>query len=230
MEGYGQFCSLAKALEIVGERWTLLVVRELVLGSRRFNEIRRGVPLMSPALLSQRLRSLERAGLVERRCLDGTKGHTYELTPAGRELDPLITSLAEWGQRWVRTRYAPEDLDPSFLMWDIRRCLRRNAFGPTRRVVEFRFPDAPAGKSSYWLVSSPDEADLCHVDPGYPVDLYVTSPLRVMVEIWVGDREVLDAIALGLLDITGDRDLCRCFPEWLGENPVRGVKSALAPA
>jgi DNA-binding HxlR family transcriptional regulator len=125
-KGYGQFCPVAKASEIFGERWTPLIMRELLCGSYRFNDLRRGVPLMSPSLLSQRLKTLERAGIVERRPDPENKSYEYHLTQAGQELRPVIELLGVWGQRWARKRVEPGDLDPSLLMWDIHRRLHIN--------------------------------------------------------------------------------------------------------
>lgn len=226
MNSYGQFCPLSKAVEIVAERWTPLVLRELILGSKHFNEIRRGVPLMSSALLSRRLKTLERAGVVIREEVAGTRRPSYVLSPAGRELEPLIMGLAEWGQRWVRTSYAASDLDPSLLMWDIRRFVRPREFGRDRTVVEFEFSRAPAGKARYWLVSTPDDADLCYLDPGFDVDLYVHAELRAMVQVWVGDLELGTAMRTGLISLDGPSELRRQFPMWLGENPLRNVQDA----
>ncbi|HVA09318.1 MAG TPA: helix-turn-helix domain-containing protein, partial [Acidimicrobiales bacterium] len=155
MEGYGQFCPVSKAAEVLCQRWTPLIVRELLVGSTRFNELRRGVPRCSPALLSQRLRELEAAGIVDR--IDGGGGVFYRLTEAGRELLPVIEGLGVWGQRWVRTDYGPTDLDPGLLLWDVRRNLAAGGMARTTTTIQFVFPKVPTGRRFYWLVDDTHE-------------------------------------------------------------------------
>ncbi len=225
MKGYGQFCPIAKAAEILAERWTFLVVRELVLGSTRFNDLRRGVPLMSSSLLSQRLKYLEREGVVERRPARTGQGFEYGLTEAGRELQPIIMQLGEWGARWVRSRLTDEDLDVALLMWDMHRTVRPDSFPPRRVVVAFEFTDVPHGKRHWWLVSAGDGADLCLTDPGHEVDLYVTTDLRTMTAIWVGDLTLEAAIAAGTLEALGPIELRGRLAAWLGLSKLAGVKS-----
>lgn len=214
MPGYGQFCPMAKAAEILCERWSLVVIRELTAGSRHFNDLRRGVPLMSPTLLSRRLKQLEAAGVVAR--VQDERGIGYELTRAGAELGPLVELMARWGSKWVRRRLSDDDLDAGLLMWDIRRTVDASHFPDRRIVVQFQFADAPAGKREWWLVSRDGMIDLCLENPGFDVDVAVKAPLHVMTAVWM--RDVTFQVArrsLGLT-ITGKRDLCRSFPEWLG--------------
>ena len=165
MTGYGQFCPIAKAAQILAERWTPLVLRELICGSTRFNDLRRGVPLMSSSLLSQRLKFLEREGVIERWPAAAGHGFEYHLTAAGRELEPMIMLMGEWGARWVRSQLAPEDLDVTLLMWDMRRKVRPEQFPARRVVVAFEFSDVPQSKRRWWLVSEGKKADLCVTDP-----------------------------------------------------------------
>jgi len=226
MKGYGQFCPIAKASEILAERWTPLVLRELVCGSTRFNEIHRGVPLMSRGLLAQRLRVLCDAGLVERRAASTGHGHEYHLTQAGSELEPLIFQLGEWGARWVRSRLTHEDLDASLLMWDIRRNARPARFPRRRTVVAFEFLDAPRARRFWWLVSENDEVDLCALDPGFEVDLRVRGRLPSLTAVWMGDRRFDDEIASGNLEVLGAQDLRQRLPEWLGLSPFAGIAPA----
>jgi DNA-binding HxlR family transcriptional regulator len=180
MKGYGQFCPVAKAAEILAERWTPLVLRELTCGSTRFNDLRRGVPLMSSSLLSQRLKFLEQEGVIERRRARSGRGYEYHLTDAGQELQPLIRTMGEWGQRWVRSRFGPEDLDVALLMWDMKRSVRPENFPRRRIVVAFEFTEAPPNKSHWWLVSEQTEVDLCLNDPHGPTDL------RRRLTAWLG--------------------------------------------
>lgn len=224
MVTYGQFCPVAKTSEILCERWVPLILRELMLGSARFTEIRRGVPLISTAMLSTRLKQLVAHEIITRE----ESGHDveYRLTPAGWELYPIIEAMGVWGQRWVRSRYTIDELDPSLLMWDMRRMLQPDGLGPARTVVEIRFRRAPTGRSTFWLVVDAS-IDLCLVDPGYSVDLHVLSSLRAMTEVWMGDRSMNSAIADGSIQLSGSRSLVRRFPAWLGHHPVLG---GIAPA
>jgi DNA-binding HxlR family transcriptional regulator len=224
MAGYGQFCPVSKTSEVLCERWMPLIVRELLCGSRRFGEIQRGVPVISPTLLTKRLRQLEGAGVIER--VAGGHGHEYVPTEAGWELYPIIEAMGTWGQRWARSRYTPDELDPSLLMWDMRRMLRPGGLAPSRTVIEFRFSRAPVGRSAYWLVVD-DAIDLCLVDPGHPVDLCVRADLRALTEVWMGDRTMRDAIAAGAIELKGSPRLAGRFPDWLGQHPILGP---IAPA
>jgi DNA-binding HxlR family transcriptional regulator len=205
---------MAKAAEILCERWSLVVIRELTAGSRRFNDLRRGVPLMSPTLLSRRLKQLEAAGVVAR--VRDERGLGYELTEAGAELAPMIGLMAQWGSKWVRRRLGHDDLDAGLLMWDIRRTVDASRFPARRVVVRFRFADAPAGKREWWLVSQAGAVDLCLEDPGFDVDVVVEAPLHVMTAVWMRDITFHEAVRSFGAAITGERSLCRKFPEWLG--------------
>ena len=219
MSSYGQFCPMAKAAEILCERWSLLVIRELTAGSRHFNDLRRGVPLMSPSLLSRRLKQLEAAGVVAR--AQDERGIGYVLTPAGAELQPLVGLMAEWGSKWVRRRLGNDDLDAGLLMWDMRRTVDPSRFPPDRRiVVRFEFADASPGKRSWWLVSQHDGIDLCLEDPGFDVDVLVEAPLHVMTAVWMRDVPFRSATRSLGLKVSGERDICRRLPEWLGASAL----------
>jgi DNA-binding HxlR family transcriptional regulator len=231
MKGYGQFCPIAKAAEILAERWTPLVLRELICGSTRFNDLRRGVPLMSSSLLSQRLRFLEQEGVIERRAGRAGRGFEYRLTDAGRALEPLIMSMGDWGARWVPSRLGPEDQDVALLMWDMHRRVRPENFPRRRTVVAFEFTDAPHNKRHWWLVSENSEADLCLTDPGHEVDLFIATDVRTMTAVWTGDLSLDSAIASGALEVQGPRDLRRRLNAWLGLSVFAPIRSkALAPA
>jgi DNA-binding HxlR family transcriptional regulator len=181
---YHQFCPVAKAMELLDERWTMLIIREMVAGSVRFNELRRGLPRMSPTLLSKRLEQLVRAGVVAR--VGTGNDRRYALTQAGRELRPVVEAVGTWGIRWIGN-LGDQDLDPKLLLWDMRRNIDHGVVPTGRTVVEFRFPDAPPRTRAWWLIITADEADVCDTDPGYPVDLRVCADLRSMVGIWRGD-------------------------------------------
>jgi DNA-binding HxlR family transcriptional regulator len=216
MKGYGQFCPIAKAAEIVAERWTPLVLRELVVGSTHFNDLRRGVPLMSSSLLSRRLKRLELEGVVERRPAPTGHGWEYHLTPAGRELEPLIMMMGDWGARWVRGRLAADDLDVGLLMWDMHRRVRPDQFPARRIVVGFEFSGVAKGKRHWWLVSEGSAVDLCVTDPGYEVDIFIHSDVRTMTAVWIGNMRLAQAMETGRLEVHGPPQLRAKFGSWLG--------------
>ncbi len=178
MPTYGQFCPVAKTSELLCERWMPLILRELMCGSARFSEIERGVPLISPALLTKRLRQLTSAGVAERTATG--RDITYALTPAGWELYPIIEAMGIWGQRWARSRYGPDELDPSFLMWDMRRMLAPTGLADRPTVIEFRIRGGPPRKTRYWLVVEDTGIDLSLIDPQREVDLCVEATLKVL--------------------------------------------------
>lgn len=227
---YGQFCPVAMAAELLSTRWTIILLRELVAGSRRFNELRRGLPRMSPALLSQRLRELECAGVVERGPSPFEPGvFEYRLTEAGLELEPLIEAFGRWGQRWVRSELSLERLDAQLLMWDMRRRLVVDEMPARRTVIQFRYPERPPIERSWWLIVEPGmPIDLCWVDPGFDVDLYVSTDLRTMTAIWMGVEGVQDALSDERMHLTGNRDLARSIQRWLGLSPFATVERAVA--
>ena len=190
--GYKQFCPVAMASEILCSRWTIVLMRELIAGSTRFNDLRRGVPKMSPSLLSQRLKDLEHHGIVERRPVKSEKGvFEYHLTRAGQDVRAIVEAMGFWGQKWVGSANSLDNLDPTLLMWDMRRNLNPNPLPKRRVVVEFLYPELPSSKRQWWLVIEPDgEVDLCWSDPGFGIDLYVATSLRAMTAIWMGLRTV----------------------------------------
>lgn len=214
---YGHLCPLAKATEILAERWTLLVIRELLSGAKRFNEIRRGVPLVSPSLLAQRLRRLEREGLISRE--PSGSGHAYRLTEAGHELAPVIRRLSLWGERWVLGHIDRHRPEAATLMWAVRRRVDPSAFGQGRTVVQFEFTDQPQAKRYWWLINEPSTVDLCLKDPGFDVALYVVTDLETMADIWVGKRPLSTAISSGSLELSGPARVRRAFSAWLLLSP-----------
>lgn len=226
---YGQFCPVAMAAEIVCSRWTALVVRELLSGSKRFNDIRRGVPRMSPSLLSKRLKELERAGVIEMRRAGRGSSAEYVLTKAGEDLRSVIMPLGSWGQRWIDPTVSLKNLDPSLLMWDMRRNLNPTPIPQRRATVRFEYPELTRGRQFWWLVIDKGLVDLCLVDPGYDVDLYIRCPLRSMTAIWMGGTTVREEIAAGRLELTGEKAIARSMQTWLGLSPfAREKKRAVA--
>jgi len=218
------------AAEILCTRWTMVVLRELMAGSTRFNELRRGVPRMSPALLSQRLKELEQAGLIMRRPVRGEPGTLdYRLTEAGDDLKPVMEAFGRWGQRWISSELSLTKLDVSLLMWDMRRNLDPRPLPRRRSIVAFQYPELPAGQRNWWLLVDPAAGvDLCSIDPGFDVDLYVSTDLRTMTAIWMGLETVRQAVSGGRLKITGDRKLAADIQTWLGLSPFARERPAAA--
>jgi DNA-binding HxlR family transcriptional regulator len=228
---YNQFCPVAMASEILCTRWTLIVLRELICGSTRFNELRRGVPRMSPALLSKRLKELEAAGVVSRtKSAAGPDLYEYRLTPAGEELKPIIEHVGVWGHRWVSTKSSLDNLDPNLLMWDIRRRIAPKAMPQQRRhTIQVILQDQPESKRNWWLVVGPgDDVDLCVVDPGFEVDLYLVTDLRTMTEIWMGYTTIARAKSDEKLVVTGSRELEAGLETWLGLSSFAGLEKRVA--
>jgi DNA-binding HxlR family transcriptional regulator len=223
---YRQFCPVAMAAEILCTRWTVVLLREFLAGSTRFNDLRRGVPRMSPALLSQRLRDLESDGILCRTPSPGEPGVLeYRLTEAGRALEPLVEAFGVWGQRWVESELSLQHLDVSLLMWDMRRNLDPIPLPKRRSVIHFQYPELPAAQRSWWLLVGPSGAvDLCSVDPGFDVDLYVSTDLRTMTAIWMGLDNVRAAQGAQRLMLTGDRRLAVDMQAWLGLSPFAKVR------
>src|SRR5215475_5977727 len=197
MKSYGQFCPVAKACEIFGERWTPLILRELAYGSTRFNDLRRGVPLLSPTVLSDRLRALEKAGVVERRRSSTGKGLEYHLTVAGQQFKPIILALGEWGQRWARSDFSSGELDAGLLMWDVHRSVKAKEFPPGRIVIQFEFKDLRPPKRYFWLINTPQDVDICITDPGFEIDLCVVTDLCTLTRVWCGDLPLRRTVASG---------------------------------
>jgi DNA-binding HxlR family transcriptional regulator len=215
MTSYGQFCPVAKATEIVGEKWTLLILRELLLGTCRFNDFQRSLSRMSPTILTKRLKHLEQRGVVVRKPLSGQKGYEYRLTAAGKELEPLVETLAVWGMRWARGQMSDDELDVELLMWDIHRRILTQHLPDGQTVLCMSFTDLHKHKT-WWLVIDGDDVDLCTEDTGKDVDLYVTTELRTMVEIWEGDADLKKAIRDDRVTAIGDKSLIRTMPDWFG--------------
>ena len=213
--GYGQFCPVALAAEVLAERWTPLVIRELLLGSVRFNDLQRGVPRMSSALLSRRLKELQFAGILERRRGE-SGGWEYHLTPSGQELFPVVEKMGLWAQRWLRHKLAePANLDPDLLMWDIRRTVVNQGQPADRRyVVEFQLSGVPTSRRRYWLVFESGHVDLCYKDPGFDAALFVATSLGALTQVWLGHVTLDQAIREERLRLEGSRRDVSAFRSW----------------
>jgi DNA-binding HxlR family transcriptional regulator len=221
MKTYGQYCPIAQAAEILNQRWTLLILRDLLYGARRFNEIRKFVPLMSPTLLSRRLRELEASGLINRAKNKTTGVIEYHPTLAAAELAPVIELLGAWGQRWVRNRLKEDELDASMLMATIHSLVDASRFPPGRTVVAILFTDDPPLQKEawrldqWWLVVDGGEVELCLRDPGYEIDVFVTTDLRTFTRYYMGDFAFRDAARSGAIEVIGPKPLVDAFERWM---------------
>jgi DNA-binding HxlR family transcriptional regulator len=223
-ETYGQFCTVARGAEALCERWTPLVVRELLCGSKRFNELHRGVPRMSTNLLAQRLRHLEEIGVIQRTATG--KVWEYSLTEAGEELRPIIMALGHWGARWIGSRLRDDQLDAGLLMWDVRRFARIETFPSRPVVIQFKFRDARPGEQQWWLVVEQGVADLCRDDPGRELTLVVDSSVRALTEVWAGDRTPQEVLQSRELRVDGAALDTQSLWRWLGTSAFAGTRSA----
>ena len=225
--GYGQFCPVAKACEIFAERWTPLILRELMCGSSRFGELHQGLRKMSRTLLSARLRELQDAGIVHSEERANGHGREYRLTAVGEELRPMIMLLGEWGQRWLQARVDSADLDVFLLMTDMQRNLRVANLPLQRTVVRFDFRGVPRNMAqgrTWWLVLGSGAVDLCHKNPGFEVDLVVDADLRAFAEVWLGRQPLASAIRSESVTLRGPRALVRAFPSWFALSVFAATK------
>jgi DNA-binding HxlR family transcriptional regulator len=226
MKSYGQFCPVAKAAEVFCERWTALILRDLGLGTSQFARLQRGVPQASPTMLSRRLKQLQAEGIVERRRSSTGRSGTYHLTPAGRELIPVVEALGVWGQRWSRRDLASHEANAGLLLWAMERGARAEAFGSRRAVIKLTFTDRPIRKRQYWFVSEKRQTQLCVENPGFEVDLHLTTTLRDMIYIWRGDVSLARAMDDGRLEVLGEDWARRKLSDWLARSIYSRVKAA----
>jgi DNA-binding HxlR family transcriptional regulator len=231
MRGYGQFCPVALGAEVFAERWTPLIVRELLAGSHRFSALQRGLPRIPRALLVQRLGTLERAGLVERRPVRSGRGWEYHLTVAGEELRPVVESLGRWGWRWAARELRPDDLDSKLLMWFVRRRIWVDRLPPERVTVRFEFRGTHGVPTErFWLVLHRPEVDLCLNDPSFDVDLDVTTDVRAFTQVYLGHIRMADAVREGWVMVAGRSELRRAFGRWIGVSQFATRAGTAAPA
>ena len=224
MTKYGQFCPVALGAEIFAERWTPLILRELLAGGRRFSDIHHGVPRMSRNLLAQRLVSLERSGIIDKRAVPGRRGCEYQLTEAGRALGAVVDALGTWGYRWASKDLTEEHLDPDFLMWALRRMVRREEIPAKRMVALFRF--RREAKRQYWLVLKQPDVDLCLLDPGFDVDVEVHAETEVLARVCLGQLQLLQAVKAGGIALSGAPRHRRALCECLGVTRFAGAPTA----
>ena len=233
MRSYGQICPVAVAAQIFAERWTPIILRELLSGSSRFNDIRSGMPLISRTLLAQRLRALEEAGVVISRSLSGGHGREYHLTKAGEAFREVVDRLGEWGQRWATWQFAPENLEISLLMWAMKNRVAMDRLPPRRIVVRFDFKGVPARwrhQKTWWLVLERSGVDLCYEDPGHEVDLVVKADITAMGRVWTGHLTFPQAIRGGGVRVEGERALAHAFPDCFLLSPFASLARPAARA
>lgn len=218
MKGYGQFCPVAVACEVFAERWTPLILREMFCGSRRFNDLRRGMPLISRTLLAQRLQTLEESGVIQSVPLPRGRGREYRLTKAGEEFRAVIDRLGEWGQRWIHGKVSKDNLDAQLLMWDIHRRIDLDRLPTERVVARFDFRGIPVsyrGPRTTWLVLQRPEVDVCLKDPGFGTDIVVSADLKAITKVWLGDLRFDEALRSRAIVIEGPRKWVLALPGWL---------------
>jgi len=226
---YGQYCPLAMSSEFLCNRWTMLILRELLFGSTGFNDISRGVPRMSRTLLSNRLKELIERGIVTRQTKQvGGQVH-YKLTEAGIALGPVVFSMAEWGQEWLEIEPSVESIDVGFLMWDIRRNAVSLPDLPNPFIVEFFLNDVPDNKSSHWLVFEDEAIDLCHINHGFDVDVHIDVSIKKLTKVWMGWEDIDAAIKDKSVKIMGSKKYTQLTTSWLGHSSVAHIKKRTRP-
>jgi len=226
---YGQFCPISKAAEVLGERWTILIVRELLLGTSRYSDFQRALSRLSPTLLTKRLQQLVDIGLVVKSTPAGQARAEYHLTPAGRELQPVVLSLGQWGMKWARGQMGEDELDVQMLMYDLCRRIDVTALPSDRAVIGFTFAHLPKF-AHWWIVLEPKrERELCVDNPGKPVDLQIRTGVRTLAEIWAGDTEIRTARKDGRLHATGDPRMIRTLSAWLRPGQLAHIRPAAKP-
>ena len=227
MHLYGQYCPVARAAEILADRWTLLLIRELLADIKHFNELERGLPRMSRTLLVERLRRLERTGVLERRGASRGKPTEYRLTAAGRELQRVIDNLGEWGARWAFGQPRPSELDPIVLLWWMRRRVALENIPRRKMLIEFHFRNVQ--KQYYWLLIEPTDISVCLKHPGFDIDLTITADILAFYRVWLGHASLSDALRRNQVRLEGSPADCRAFPQWFTWSPMaQTVRAALA--
>jgi DNA-binding HxlR family transcriptional regulator len=217
MADYGRFCPIALASEVIADRWTPLILRELVLGNTRFNDIARGLPGISRSLLVQRLKHLERKGVVDRWPLPVGRGYEYRLTPAGRDLEQVLLALGRWSVNWLFDDLRPQEVDPITLTWWMHRRVAAEELPSSRTVIQFDHT-APE-RLSIWMVLERGEASVCIQHPGFDPDVIVTTTTPVLAEVFSGVRSWAQAVITGDVTVDGPPRLVRAIPRWFLWSP-----------
>lgn len=222
---YGQFCPIAKSLELLGEKWTLLILREMHMGASRFNEFQRGLSLISPTILTKRLQELADAELIVRKKIPGQRGNEYFLTQAGKETLPMLKLIGEWGMRWARGDVRDTDMDVELLMLYLQRSIKTEMLPGNSSVIQFKFTDLEK-LNNWWLLVKGCEVDICLEDPGKDVDVYLTTDLKTMISCWMGDETYKKAISEKRLKLVGPSALTRNIQSWITDSLFYGIPPA----
>lgn len=222
MKSYGQFCPVAKASEIFAERWTPLIIRELLMGSQKFSELEIGLPKIPRSLLTKRLRTLESVGVLERKADGNSKRAEYHLTAAGMDLFGVIRGLGEWGQKWVNHDIGQDEVDPAYLVWDMHRRVEVDLLPPDRVVVQMTFSGARTG--DYWLILERPEPSACMQDPGFDVDVFVVADTVAIHKAWMGMASFDEYVEEGLIELFGLTSHVKAFPAWFKFSVFAGVE------
>ncbi len=223
MNKSGSLCPAVKAADMIGDKWILLIMRELFLGSTRYNEFQRALPRISPTILSKRLKQLEADGLIVKKSAPGQKAQEYRLTRCGRELAPVVDQMSKWGLRWARRRIIDEDIDIAGFMWDFHRSLDITELPDGETVICIHFTDVDR-HSKWWLVATDENVDLCTDDPGKDVDIFITGSQPTLVEIWMGDAELSAAVKAQTVTLIGSNHLCKTAPRWFARSRYGDIR------
>jgi DNA-binding HxlR family transcriptional regulator len=222
---YGQFCPIAKASEVIGEKWTMLIIRELLMGGSRFTDLQRGLGTISPTLLTRRLAELEGRGMLIKKKIQGQKGYEYYPTESCKELLPILISLGEWGMKWARTNLTTNDYDVELLMLYLQRSVMPDKLPGAETIIQFTFTDM-SDKPNWWLVAKDGVVDICDKDPGKDVDIYFTTTVKTMADVWMGERTYRKVRASGDLSIVGPTGLINDVASWMDGSIFSDLPSA----
>lgn len=222
---YGQFCPIAKASEIIGEKWTVLIIREILMGARRFSVLQRGLGTISPTLLTRRLSALEKNGLIYRKTISGSRGQEYHPTESAKELLPVLLSLGNWGMKWAHDNLRALDYDVELLMVYLQRSVQTDQLPETETIIRFNFNDMPE-KGNWWLICEGGEVEACDKDPGKDIDVYFSTTVKTMTEIWMGKRSYRTARKADEISVTGNTYLADHLTSWMQSSPFEALPSA----
>lgn len=222
---YGQFCPIAKASEVIGEKWTILIIREILMGGRRFVEIQRGLGTISPTVLTRRLADLEANGLIYKKTPSGSRSHEYLPTESCKELLPVLLSLGNWGMKWAHENLRAQDYDVELLMLYLQRSVLPDKLPDAHTIIQFKFQDMPT-KADWWLLCDGASVEVCDKDPGKDVDVYIRTTVKTMTEIWMGKRTYRAAKKDRELVATGNQYLATHLTSWIQSSPFEAIPSA----
>ncbi len=221
----GSLCPAMASADILGDKWTLLLLREMFLGTTRFGGFQKAIPRMSPSILSKRLKTLEAAEIIIRKSALTSQAADYKLTRSGRELGPIVENMAIWGMRWRKRSIAAQDCDVGGFMWDFHRTLNTDGLPDGETVILVQISDR-TDLSMWWVIANSETVDLCPTDPGHDVDLYLTATLANLVALWLGDVDVREAVEAKTVFLDGPRHLVNTAQDWMAQSPLVGVKPA----